>query len=330
MCAFPDCSHELLANIDGVVAVIGEEAHIRSGQANGPRYDPGYSRAQIDTYDNLILLCPSHHRLVDKEDGRGFSIQELEEMRSRHEAAMSASRSAGDEACQRRLERLAATVEVWEDTMLLDDWENLTSSLNSPTPILEERLRSAMLETSKWLLGRDLPAEFPAIREAFGRFGEVLSAINAHISDRFEWTARGILQLEREYKEAFWPPETYFSLATKFQMDCEITWCLTIELSKAANLVIRAVREEIEPSYRFDKGVLLAQDGENVLHQRPFRHEYENHTWGEEFPSIDLKQWRALIQDEAERRQLDRPDHINPFEMVLLIDDRLSSDDGTE
>lgn len=47
--------------------VVGQECHIRSEKPGGPRHDPGFPLDQIDTYDNLLLLCPTHHRIVDDQ-----------------------------------------------------------------------------------------------------------------------------------------------------------------------------------------------------------------------------------------------------------------------
>lgn len=101
-CAFPSCSVRLLEHLadaavegnegetggtSGETVVIGEEAHIRSGQEGGPRYDANYDSKLIDTYENLILLCPTHHTLIDKDNGRGFSVRDLVKMRRGHEHA---------------------------------------------------------------------------------------------------------------------------------------------------------------------------------------------------------------------------------------------------
>lgn len=326
LCAFPGCSQELTINLDDpesrvlgdAGAVIGEEAHIRSGRVDGPRHDPEYPRDQIDTYSNLILLCPTHHTMIDKDGGRGYSIENLVQMRFNHESAMSATRSTADEARRRISERIAASVKVWEDKMLVEEWQNLTFQLNYPIPHLRDRFRSAMLDTSEWLLAKDWPAEFPAVREAFDRFREVLRATTAHVLDTFhrdgeQW------ELDREYKRIPWNPALYDKLTAKFQLECVLTWCLTIELTKAANLVVRAVREEIEEFYRFDEGVLLAQDGDAILNMKIVRLEYEDHEWGEKLSVIDLGQWRAMIQAEAVERQLARIDDMSPYEMVSLI-----------
>lgn len=193
LCAFPGCSQELTVNLDDpesqvlgeAGAVIGEEAHIRSGRIDGPRYDPAYLRDQIDNYSNLILLCPTHHTMVDKDCGRGYNIEDLVEMRVHHESAMSATRSTADEERRRTSERVAASVKVWEDKMHVEEWQRLTSFLNYPVPQLPDKHRSAMLDTSEWLLAKDWPAEFPAVHDAFQRFREVLNAISVHVLDTF-------------------------------------------------------------------------------------------------------------------------------------------------
>lgn len=71
-CAHPECRarKELLLEPteagDGN-AVIGEMAHITAYSENGPRGDANLSDDQRNLYQNLILLCPDHHRRVDKQ-----------------------------------------------------------------------------------------------------------------------------------------------------------------------------------------------------------------------------------------------------------------------
>ena len=65
--------------------MLGEEAHIRSRRVGGPRHDPAYPAAKIDNYENLILLCPTHHTLIDAHGGDAYSVEALIEMKRRHE-----------------------------------------------------------------------------------------------------------------------------------------------------------------------------------------------------------------------------------------------------
>nr|MDT0664084.1 hypothetical protein [Micromonospora sp. DSM 115978] len=64
---------------------MGEEAHIRSARLEGPRHDPDYPRDRLDTYENYILLCSTHHTIVDANGGAGFSVEALIVMRTKHE-----------------------------------------------------------------------------------------------------------------------------------------------------------------------------------------------------------------------------------------------------
>jgi hypothetical protein len=69
-CSFPGCGVPL--GVEG----IGEVAFIRSPARGGPRYDGRLSRDQTFALDNLLVLCPTHHRLIDHEQGR-FRAKEL-------------------------------------------------------------------------------------------------------------------------------------------------------------------------------------------------------------------------------------------------------------
>ncbi|MEW6447212.1 MAG: HNH endonuclease signature motif containing protein [Bacillota bacterium] len=64
-------------------AVIGDECHIISKRPGGPRYDPK-AEVKLDGYDNLILLCKTHHKLVDDQPSR-FTVEYLRMVKAYHE-----------------------------------------------------------------------------------------------------------------------------------------------------------------------------------------------------------------------------------------------------
>lgn len=90
-CAFPGCRQVLTVDMvdtttgDSFVKPVGEEAHIRSRRPDGPRHDPSYPTAELDEYENLILLCPTHHTMVDANGGAGYSVEQLDRLRRQHE-----------------------------------------------------------------------------------------------------------------------------------------------------------------------------------------------------------------------------------------------------
>ncbi|HAD87362.1 MAG TPA: hypothetical protein DCG48_08375 [Rhodospirillaceae bacterium] len=78
-CAFPDCHEKLSIAEAGKSApyTIGEMAHIRGEKPGANRHDPKQSTDERNGYENLILLCPSHHALIDKPENVGEYPVEL-------------------------------------------------------------------------------------------------------------------------------------------------------------------------------------------------------------------------------------------------------------
>ena len=61
-------------------------AHIRSAKPGGPRHDPGYDGAKLNTDENLLLLCAGpHHDHVDKHE-HAYTVEELLEWKRRQVA----------------------------------------------------------------------------------------------------------------------------------------------------------------------------------------------------------------------------------------------------
>ena len=82
MCYFQDCSTELV-NDHGVVT--GQIAHIEGEKPGGPRYNNHQSDEERFGYENLILLCPNHHTLIDK-DPNTYTVEILRVIKLNHES----------------------------------------------------------------------------------------------------------------------------------------------------------------------------------------------------------------------------------------------------
>lgn len=60
-------------------------AHIIADKPAGPRGDSVLSEENKSDIANLMLMCDAHHRLIDKKDVAGHSVERLVEMKRRHE-----------------------------------------------------------------------------------------------------------------------------------------------------------------------------------------------------------------------------------------------------
>ena len=94
-CAYPGCQQALVEELPGdpsavpATVVIGEEAHIRAQSKGGPRYDPAFPKDRVDSAENLVLLCPNHHSLIDANSGSGFTVDVLIKFKRDHIAQQS-------------------------------------------------------------------------------------------------------------------------------------------------------------------------------------------------------------------------------------------------
>lgn len=65
-------------------SIVGDECHIVSERHNGPRFDPNSPVDQIDGYDNLVLLCKTHHKMIDDQPAF-FTVELLRPLKQAHE-----------------------------------------------------------------------------------------------------------------------------------------------------------------------------------------------------------------------------------------------------
>jgi len=80
------CRKELVlgATLKDDPSIVGEECHIVSGQVNGPRHDNDYPIKKINSYENLILLCRVHHKMIDDQN-ETYTKEILTQIKRNHE-----------------------------------------------------------------------------------------------------------------------------------------------------------------------------------------------------------------------------------------------------
>jgi len=79
-CAFPKCTGEIVLGD----TLVGKICHIKAARPGGPRYDPNQTAAERHGYDNLILLCGTHHTVID-DDEEAYTVDRLVKMKIDHE-----------------------------------------------------------------------------------------------------------------------------------------------------------------------------------------------------------------------------------------------------
>lgn len=84
LCAFPECRNPIIAQEGDEQKPLAEMAHIIAYEDNGPRSDPSLSIDERNKASNFILLCPTHHTIIDKFEYQ-YNVHVLREMKRIHE-----------------------------------------------------------------------------------------------------------------------------------------------------------------------------------------------------------------------------------------------------
>jgi hypothetical protein len=117
-CSFPKCARRLVAapSPTDPAVILGEMAHIVGESSDGPRGQSSLTADERNKYENLILLCEEHHKLVDGQPNT-YSVEVLHRYKKDHELLcqrpFDSVRSEDEivlaEACDRQ-DRLHATL----------------------------------------------------------------------------------------------------------------------------------------------------------------------------------------------------------------------------
>jgi hypothetical protein len=81
-CAFPECDTPLVDPQSG--SIVGEVCHVKGEKLGAARYDPNQSSEERHGFDNLILLCNFHHKVID-DNPATYSFERLLSIKKDHE-----------------------------------------------------------------------------------------------------------------------------------------------------------------------------------------------------------------------------------------------------
>ncbi len=80
-CAFPNCTNPLF---DEGRNLVGEICHIEGEKPDSKRYNRSQTAEERSAFENLIVLCRNHHKLIDSDE-LIYSVETLKKMKHNHE-----------------------------------------------------------------------------------------------------------------------------------------------------------------------------------------------------------------------------------------------------
>lgn len=265
MCSMPECHMRLYEDATETddAALIGENCHIVADSVKGPRGDNPMPMNQRNKYNNLILLCGSHHTKIDKQEFF-YTIEKLHKIKADHETWVRASLTEFDAEKQNHDEQYSKIADEWSKRAHLDEWLALSSQILSdgqPKFLLE--IDDDFRELKRWLLGRIWPGRYPTLEKAFHTFRHVLDDFHNVFHENAELQCPGSdwLITPKFYKMREFNHQLYHRLLAEYEDHVDLVDDLMLELTRAANLVCDEIRIHILRSFRLNSGRLIVQSG---------------------------------------------------------------------
>lgn len=98
-CAFPGCCSKIVESDE---TITGQICHICARKKGGSRYKESLSLKERDEYDNLILLCSKHHKIIDS-DPENYSEKKLFNYKKEHESQAISELTLSDSTLAKKL-----------------------------------------------------------------------------------------------------------------------------------------------------------------------------------------------------------------------------------
>jgi hypothetical protein len=96
--------------------VTGRICHIKARQSGGPRYDPNQTDEERRAFENLLLLCPLHHDVIDS-DPVSYRVERLLEIKKEHEGSTQRGEELSDEVAKAMI--MASYNQITDGSLLL-------------------------------------------------------------------------------------------------------------------------------------------------------------------------------------------------------------------
>ncbi len=235
MCSFPNCNKRLSENGNN----IGQICHIVAQSKNGPRGD--FPCVDLDSYDNLILLCQEHHKLIDDYPEK-YPVDPVKKFKNDHETMVRNKLNHSNSFYNNLIVEFEKKVlEIgfdWLETLPNVDWSLQVKTYNQLYALTE------WIDSRDWVENNDIQNSFKILSFSIKK---ALSIFEQHMTQ----PRNGYYFTDKFYKQVdyYENPE----LREKLQKDFDdYTYGLiniTIEVANNFNTIFRLIRQNIDNEF---------------------------------------------------------------------------------
>lgn len=112
-CAFPDCQ----VHISEGETIVGEVCHIEAANPGGPRYNLSQTDEERQAFENLILMCANHHKVIDSNP-ESYTVARLKEIKTSHEQRYAGGIEPSDYIVNKLLQPFTITGSFYGPTVI--------------------------------------------------------------------------------------------------------------------------------------------------------------------------------------------------------------------
>jgi len=296
LCAFPDCKKELAMDISETddTSIVGEEAHIVAKEIDGPRGESPLTPEQRDKYNNLILMCSIHHKVIDDQPTK-YSVELLHDYKEKHENWIKQNLKV-DNIKQREDEIYASYIDEFLKLADIENYKAWTSwLLSGDHPKISKEQYDKLRELINYIISRVWYKRYPELEKALLNFKNVLNDLLI-VFDKYAEEVKNGEQIRtiKFYKIDRWDEQLYKKLLEEYMFHVKLIDDLTLELTRATNYIFDKVRQYLVPNFRIKEGVLLLEVGPFMgMSWHTLRLEYESEEQIE-FPYPGLRKFMEI------------------------------------
>ncbi|MFM9872646.1 MAG: HNH endonuclease signature motif containing protein [Fimbriimonadaceae bacterium] len=236
-----------LTHLEGDGTHKGEQAHIIGENKGSARYDSILDKDARNSYPNLILLCPNHHKDIDKVLPQQYPPEVLHDIKIEHERWVEATLSPADR--WKNIEDLvyAQAAQVASTNLLFERWTDWTSMLLQGTPQLFTDTIDGLVEFTTYEGRVPFSGKRPKIEYATKLLSLNAEVLKLIFQSNCELVG-GVLTGSKSYKSHF--GTEYGAKLSNFYAEWENAIIASVvHLTKAANYFADTIRAEINPAF---------------------------------------------------------------------------------
>jgi hypothetical protein len=256
-CSDPNCRRVLTFRPDEVAdpSLIGEVCHIRAKSPGGPRYDEHYPEEFRETYDNLLLMCRIHHKIVD-DHPEIFSIEKLRAIKAEHEGWVDSQLSENEKDARAVREKYSVLLAAIEKQACFDKADRWLGSMgHNEYPKIEKNFATTLFDFPTWIVRQFWPNLIPNIESSAMN---LLQALDDYTHFFVQHSSTRVFPefytIPKFYQSDVWDEERYERQSEEWRRVIAEARQRALEIAKALNLLVKTVRANLVMDYRTEEG----------------------------------------------------------------------------